>query len=297
VLRAGPFSDERIIRLVNRRFVPLYFDLATGGALKDPAARDFVVKVKKELGGGAVPTPPVLVLTPDGELLAEASNYASEDALLGTLRDVLRDHAGWNALTKEEAEIEASGAPLPRADLLFDLGREDEARRVLAKEVEATASPEAALLLARFCRLGKRWSEMELALAPVRDLIDVKDAKTGALAAAHHVERAWLLLATDDFDAALEHAGQVPEKSARHTEARYVAGLAQWHAGKRDAALRTWKQVIEGCSQDPWIYRADWAYTQAKQGPKSSFGTGGAKVSLLGRIGYMGRGNPDLELP
>ena len=46
MLRAGPFSDERVIAFVNRRFVPFYFDLSNRGAAGDAAAREFVVAMQ-----------------------------------------------------------------------------------------------------------------------------------------------------------------------------------------------------------------------------------------------------------
>ena len=56
-----------------------------------------------------------------------------------------------------------------------------------------------------------------------------------------------------------------------------------------------WKETIQGCSQDPWIYRADWAYTEVKDGNRKAFSAQGPKTSVLDRIGYMGRQNPDLQ--
>ena len=44
MLRAGPFSDERVTGLANRRFVPFFFDLSVRGAAGDPDARRFLVQ-------------------------------------------------------------------------------------------------------------------------------------------------------------------------------------------------------------------------------------------------------------
>jgi hypothetical protein len=46
-----------VIRLINRRFVPIYFDLNPGGALADPQARKFTVDACPDLGGAGVDTP------------------------------------------------------------------------------------------------------------------------------------------------------------------------------------------------------------------------------------------------
>ena len=286
MLRAGPFSDERIVRQINRRFVPLYFDLNPGGALADNKARGFVVKARKELGGASVNTPPVLVMTPDGDVLGEVDNYASEETMLDSLRDVLQKHADWNQPSDDEKKIARSGTPLERANVLFDLGNVDAARRLLEKETGAAESA----LLAHLCRLAKDWDAMEKALARV---------KGGELEDDARVERAWHRYAEHDFAAAAKEVAAVGKESRRTTEARYLVGLAQWQQGKKDEALATWKATIEHCSQDPWIYRADWAFTQASEGSDGhgSFSTGGPRTSPLGRIGYMGRRNPDLDPP
>lgn len=285
MLRAGPFSDERVIRLINRRFVALYFDLDRNGALADNAARDFVLKIKPELGNSAVSTPPVLVLTPDGESFGEIDNYATEEQMLSSLHDVLAKHVEWNQPSDEEQRVTKAGTPIERANLLIDLGEVDAARKLLATETE----PAAAALLAHCCRLAKDWNALEQALPLIKGREFEDDAR---------VEEAWRRYAARDFAAAKKLLADFPKESERRTEARYLAGLASWHAGKKDEALATWKSTIESCSQDPWIYRADWAYTQAKEGAsKGSFSTAGAKSSLLGRIGYMGRRNPDLDSP
>ena len=90
MLRSGPFTDERVIGLLNQRFIPIYFDLSSKSPASDIDARKFVIELQPELGGSRVPTPPVLFVTADGELLGEVSNYASESEILGALRDVLR---------------------------------------------------------------------------------------------------------------------------------------------------------------------------------------------------------------
>jgi len=75
----------------------------------------------------------------------------------------------------------------------------------------------------------------------------------------------------------------------------YYAGLGLFHSGKKEEAIRLWGKTITGCSQDPWIYRCDWAYCNAKaNGGRKMFSSSGPRTSLLNRIGYMGRKNPDL---
>ena len=291
MLRAGPFSDERVIRTINRRFVPLYFDLSPAGAAADGLARQLVVKVKPALGGPAVETPPLLVVTPGGALLSETSNYASEDELLSALRAVLESHPEWNEPGEEERRLATSGTPIERANLLFDLGDEAAARTLLKESSDA----DAAVLLARFCRLARDWEGVEQALARVKGAVPAGVMRDAQL------ERAWLAYARRDAAAAIAEIGKWTKESPRYSEARYVVGLAQLRRDSRRGkleALATWKALIDCCSQDPWVYRADWAYTQVASGSDGhgDFSTGGERISPLGRIGYMGRRNPDLDL-
>jgi len=283
VLRAGPFSDERVIRLINRRFVPLYFDLSPGGAAADKKARQAVVKAKPELGNAAVQTPPLLVMTPDGKVLGEVDNYAGEDELWKSLLALLADHAEWNVPSDEEQRIARDGTPLERATLLFDLGDLAAARRLLADQPGASES----LLRAHLCRLDRDWSalEQELGRVVAPELAD------GAC-----VERGWLHLARGDFATARKSVAAVAPDSPFRSEARYLDGVASWRAQKPDEARATWKALIDGAKAlDRWIYRADWAYTQSIEPARGGFSTSDKRHSPLGRIGYMGRRNPDLE--
>ena len=47
-------------------------------------------------------------------------------------------------------------------------------------------------------------------------------------------------------------------------------------------------------TQDPWVYRADWASCASKGRSTGMMTSAGPRTSLLNRIGYMGRSNPDL---
>lgn len=150
MLRAGPFSDERVVALANRRFVPFYFDLSDAGAAGDAEARKFVVAKRAELGGRGVPTPPVLFMTPEGEVLGEVSNYATEDQVCAAMCEVLRAHPEWNAPTEAEG---AEGPPPARARIALDLLDLPAARALLA----GVAGAETELLRARVARLEGKW--------------------------------------------------------------------------------------------------------------------------------------------
>lgn len=280
MLRAGPFSDERVVGLARRRFVCHYFDLDTGGAAGDADARRFVVLRRKELGGRSVPTPPVLLMTTDGQVVGEASNYADAETLLAAMQRALADHP---ELSRPSPEEEAAETPLERARIAFDLGRLDEAARLL----EGQASDAARYLRGHVARWRGDDRAMEAAFEGLR----------GEWADDVRIERAHRLWAKGEFEALRAALEDFPAGSDRASEASYHLGLALFHLGRRDEALALWKDTIEGCSEDPWIYRADWAYCGVVEGNQRGFSTLGRRSSVLGRIGYMGRRNPDLDGP
>ena len=278
MLRAGPFSDERIIALINRRFVPFYFDLSSRGFAGDAAARDFVVKAKPSYGGRAVSTPRVLFMTPDGKVVAEENNYATEAQFLATLRKLMRDQPGFMKPGKVEAE---RTSPEDKAQVAIDLLDSAGARKLL-KGVE---SDRAHFMLGRLDRKAERWTPMKEHFAKVKD----KDYRSGI-----RIEMAYERWADGEFRALLKALQEFPADNKRYTEARYLEGLALFHLGKKDEARAVWKSTIDGCAQDPWIYRADWAYCASKGRSSGLMSSAGPRTSLLNRIGYMGRANPDL---
>ncbi len=270
-----------MIALINRRFVPFYFDLSDSGAAADPEARAFVVRAKPELGKCPVPTPPLLIMTPEGEVLTEVSNYAPADRVLEVMQRVLRAHPQYDRLSPEEQKVRD---PLARGQLLFELMRWDEATDVLARS-EADA---ALYLLGHIARWRRDWKAMERWLSKVRD---------PALADDVRMERAYRLWYARRFKELADWLRDFPRASHRYSEARYYYGLALYHLGKRQRALDVWADLIRTVPEGPWVYRADWAYTSLQQGSRLSFSTRGPRISLLGRIGYMGPPNPDLQQP
>ncbi len=280
MLRAGPFSDERVVGLANRRFILFYFDLNDRGFAGDAKARAFVVAVKKELGGASVPTPPVLFMTADGRLVGEVSNYATEDQVLAAMQNALEKAP---PQAKPSAEERDAQDPVDRARAAMDLLDYETANQLL----EPVDRDEARYLQGHIARLQKDWKAMHAAFARIEEPSLADDLR---------MERAHEHWDQGDFDALLESVTGFSPKSPRYSESRYYFGLALYHLDQPAKALAIWKSTIEGCSQDPWIYRSDWAYSQAASGGQKtrSFSTAGGSPSLLGRIGYMGRQNPDL---
>jgi tetratricopeptide (TPR) repeat protein len=280
VLRSGPFTDERVIGLLNQRFIPIYFDLSSKSPASDIDARKFVIELKPELGGSRVPTPPVLFVTADGELLGEVSNYASESEMLGALRDVLRK----NSQYARPSDGEDERSRLARAHTHHYLGQDEEALALLSEPRIAKES----LFVAQIAR---RAGDLDIA-AKVLEGLDAKKFADDIT-----LEHGLLAFARSDVKTMRLRLAAYSEEGARAPEARYFLGISLFHLGEHAQARATWKKLIEQYGEHPFSYRADWAYTQTTDeglaAERSSFTTEGPK-SLLGRHGYMGRKNPDL---
>lgn len=261
--------------------MPFYFDLSPRGAAGDADALAFVVAERPLLGGRSVPTPPLLFMTPEGDVLAEISNYATEDQVLAVMLKVLGEHPEY--AEPDEAEQHAESA-VERARIELDLQQYDRAKELLQDE----PGDEAAYLLAHIARLERDWDAFERHAARVTGESLRDDLR---------MERAYRSWLDADYESLLEQVAGFSASSNRYTEARYYEGLAMLHLGDEQEALRIWKETILGRPQDPWIYRADWAYTGLVQKAQRVFSAGNRGASLLNRIGYMGRQNPDLSGP
>ena len=196
----------------------------------------------------------------------------------------LEKHPEWSKPSEEEKKSRKQ--PIDRAQICLDL--QDRAGALAA--LGENPSDQACYLRGRVARLEGDWKTMARQLDRVmqKDLTD--DVR---------MERAYEPWQEGDFEKLREHLEGFPESSNRYTEARYYEGLAHYHLGEVEGARAIWKTTIQGCAQDPWIYRADWAFTETatRSGGGRRRVFSGAKTnraSLLNRIGYMGRGNPDL---
>ncbi|MEE8467907.1 MAG: hypothetical protein V3T22_05600 [Planctomycetota bacterium] len=236
--------------LANRRFVVFYFDLSNQGFAGDADAREFVVAKVPELGGRSVPTPPVLFMSPEGELLARVSNYAAADEVLEAMLEVLGDHPQYSEPSPEERALES---PLERGRLWLDLADLERAKGELARSEEA----EALYLLGHIARMQGEWELMEKHFSAL--------AKSAAEGWSDHMamERAHRLWALGDFSALQEALTGVGEESPRYSEAHYYLGLSRFHQGYEAGAQKHWSGMIEHCAEDPWVYRADWAWDRA----------------------------------
>ena len=284
VMRAGPLSDERVAALVNRRFIAHYFDLSPRGIASDQPARDFVTASRFRLTRDSVGAPPVLLMTHDGKVLDEIGNYASADEMLEALVGVLRAHPEF---AKPGADEKQHGTRLSQARIAMELQDLDRALKLIKNRNK----PEERLLRVKIHRWRGDFEAVAKELPRVRKKSLANEVK---------VERAHLLWHQGDMETMQKTLEGLSVLHPRYTEARYLEGLAWYHTGDWDKALDIWSRTIRTAREDRWIYRADWAFTQVKQGEDTTSLSQekSPRVSVLGRIGYLapkGKTHPHLE--
>lgn len=223
-MRAGAFSDERVIALLNRRFVPYYFNRSGMGEGGNAAASRFATGRTKN------PYAYFAAFAPDGTYLGESELYATKDDVLAWLVKLLRDHPEFDARTPGEERAEGLAA----ARVLEETGRFAEAR-------ERYAAIGAPLDEARLARYAADWDAHEKALARI-DALDQVAAERGLRLAA---ERKWA-----DARALLEKAVRAHPESARRAEMRFALGVACWFTDDRDWAKFHWMWVVENLPDD-----------------------------------------------
>ncbi len=262
--------------------MPLYFDLSDGGAAADPDARAFVIAARPALGENSVATPNALLMTPAGQVVGEIDPYLGPQEFLAKLLEIMRAQPDYARPSLQELALTD---PLDRARLALDLQDLGAARQFLEKAEGAGAR----YLAGHVARLQRDFEGMEAEFARV-DLPEYMDDL--------RIERAQHAWSLHDFAALAALTADFPAESERCTEALYLRGLALFHLGSKDEALAQWQEIVLQHEQDAWVYRADWAYTEVEGGPVTGMiSSGGARSSPLGRIGYIGRANPDLARP
>jgi len=267
---------------VNRRFVSFYFDLSDDGAAADPIAREFVTAARPALDADAVATPKVLLMTPAGRVVGEIDPFLGAPEFLQQLLEVLRAQPEFARASPEELALTD---PVERARLALDLRDLGEAKLILAR----TEGSPARYLAGHIARIERDFATMEAEFARVDAPELADDVRV------ERAQRAWLL---GDYTTLVSSTADFPAESERCNEALYLRGLGLFHLGSRDEALAQWRELILERVADAWVYRADWAYTELQQGKLvGAVGTTSARSSPLGRIGYIGRGNPDLLGP
>jgi len=253
-MRAGCFAEDRVIDLINRRFVPFFFNRGGPGLGKDAAALAFVAGQTENQAAY------LAAFRPTGELLGETELYADKDAVAAFLSDLLARYPEYAGPTPDEARLLAEqDAPedhLASARLREELADYSAAAAAYAELSEAAAPPirAAALLgLLRIERYRKDWPRHERHEARLRQLDD------DALSIHADVERGYRLLAQERYAEArqlLQPLARRATASPRLAEAHFSAGVACWFDGDRDWAKLHWVWIVENLPEDRLAPRA-----------------------------------------
>ncbi len=284
-MRAGCFAEDRVIDLINRRFVPFYYCTGGPGLGQDDAAREFVGEKTDN------PWAFLAVFDEEGQILGESALYADKDETFEFLRRTLGKHPGADRPSTAEASTLRDGRAdaaspaqqLAAAALHEELGQYGPARRLYSalvdEERSAAAHVEQALLgLLRIHRHLDNWESHEhyehqlrelctpaqpSSGAAVTDAAETHDANTGRLTTHADVEAGYRWIAQRRFAearallqrrAAVETA--TPTEGNRLAELHFYAGVACWFDGDRDWAKFHWCWVAENLPDDRLCRRA-----------------------------------------
>ncbi len=278
--RAYSLVDERVVNLLNRRFVPYYFDMDPRGSEYDQVASELSLELHPEMRYvSSVPTPPMLLVSPDKKMLGYISNFLSSDEFLTKLVEILEENPPLNQLLKEEKKIEDL---VERARVLYQLRRLDEA----VEQLEGQQSSESYYLRVVMAREQERWSDMKAAIPLVTDSRRQQDV------AVENVLRYWSIRNYEGIKAKLVglHAGM-----SRYQEAAYYLGLAWYHTGEKTKAIEIWQAAVEADRETAWALRLDWTQGLATVGPDRYLSPMDKIPSMLNRKYLTPNGNPDIK--
>lgn len=265
MLRAGPFSEDSVISLVNRRFIPFFFDIGKDSFAGDDDARDFLIKLKPEYGKSSVPTPPCFVFTPDGKLLTEIDNYTDAHKFLDILKKVLEKNSEYNKLDSTESKLvekankEGAFTDLLEAGKLYaELSEYGKAEDYYRSAIEKGKDKKwlALFHLGRLFSKMENWKEMIKCFSITgkmepRELAQFKDDM--------ELEMIYEDLCKKDFKAAkaaLVHVMKRYPDSDRLGEMKYNLALAHYKLGEKEEAKKIWKDLKKNVNRDRWVRRA-----------------------------------------
>lgn len=270
-MRAGCFAEDRVIHLINRRFIPFYYCTGGPGLGHDAAAKTFVGTKTKN------PWAFLAVFHPDGKILGESALYADKDATFAFLRKVLAAHPEAARHTPQEVQQLRAGraaaasfeARSAAASLQEELGAYGPALKthfgILANKPAAPPGVRVHSLLAclRMHRHGADWEAHAAAERLLRELFETQRALQHTHLADAEVEAGYRLIAKQDFAAArelLQARALVETRRARPSprlaELHFYAGVACWLGGDRDWGKFHFCWVQENLPDDRLARRA-----------------------------------------
>ncbi|MFY9344722.1 MAG: hypothetical protein WAT39_19680 [Planctomycetota bacterium] len=284
-MRGGPFSETRVIDLLNHRFVPFFFNTGGPGEGHDDDAKDFVL--------GKVPNrwAYFAAFAPDGNMLGQTAIYDGTAEVFAWLRALLRRYPEYDKPTADEAAMLTTAATALTADAALAvargcerIARYPEAKRAWQRllgvgDAEQRAAAHCGLL--RIARADGDWPAHAEALAAAR-----ASAEAGTLATDLVIEHGLRLLAERRPASArvtLQSAIAGAAASPRLAELHYEAGRACWFLGDRDQAKAHWCWILEQRPDDRMAQRARLAAgAEAFPYPNGELGDFQPKVGPVG---------------
>lgn len=255
-MRGGPFSETRVIELLNRRFVPFFYNTGGPGQGHDRAATDFArAKVGNQWAFLAA-------FAPDGEVLGVTEIYDGTREVDGFLRALLRRYPQYDRDTEAEratlaAGVEGGGAAVAAGRLAEQLGRHDLAVGLFERargDTDAAIAAAAHAGRLRALRSLGDWPRHEQALADARGA-----TAAGTLAVDLDLEQAQRWMRQRQFARVrtlLQPRTRQGLGSPRLAELHYEAGRACWFQGDRDMAKAHWCWILEHLPDDRLFQRA-----------------------------------------
>jgi tetratricopeptide (TPR) repeat protein len=256
-MRAGCFAEPRVINLINRRFVPFFFNTSGLGQGEDHAAAVFV---KGKLENQAAY---LSAFEPDqpGTHLGSSALYASKDETFDFLIGLLAAHPELAKYSKEEERVLAAAEAHPNqphsllaaAALHEELGQYERATTfaTIAKH-SPSISPEQRSqcfrLLVSIARYQLQWERVANLCS------DASDEGLPDLELDIAIELGYRALATSQYTEAsklLEAAiATAPTLSRRTGELRFYAGVANFFLKNEQQAEYHWCWVNEHAPDD-----------------------------------------------
>lgn len=277
--RSTSFVDSRVVALLNRRFVPYYFDMDEFGFLYDEKASDLARELYPDMRYlSSMPTPPLLFMTPEKKMLGHASNFLSSQELLDRLVEILDENPAYRRLTTVESVVDD---PVEKAWIHYEL-------RDLEKSLESlkrTQSSDAYYLRVRIAREQEDWRAMKQAIKMVTDTNHIHYVDV------ENVLRYWKIRNLEGIKAKCQ---RIKIDNPRYQEAMYYLGLAQYHTGQKDSSITTWEKAIQHEKTSAWAYRLDLALGLVKLNPDVYLSAQDSIPSVLGRKYLCPNGIDDL---
>ena len=285
-MRAGAFADRRVIELLNRRFIPFFFNTSGPGEGKDPAAKAFVAKK----GGNQWAY--FAGFNADGTYLGEPEIYADERDTHRFLLDLIAEQPEFCGPGAEEqklmARLAAKTAGFDDLIAIVEIGealdRDRLSRRALDEALSKAKTDEqrrrALVCSARISRRTQDWTEHDAALAALETLADGHGTIDTA---AERGRRALIEDRNDEALTILEAAIRSEPAHPRHDELRCYAGKACFRLGRLDRAKFHWMWVVENLPESPLYMRCKIAAAaDAMPYPNSLLDGYKAKVGMIG---------------